>query len=50
VTWYRAGLPVEQVHTSDAACDTLQEDGVLVRWPDGVDFYADINVALNAGG
>jgi hypothetical protein len=51
VTWYRAGLPVEQVHTTDAACDTLQDDGVLVRWPYGVeDFYADINVALNAGG
>lgn len=51
VTWYRAGLPVEQVHSTDAACDTLQDDGVLVRWPYGAaGFYADINVALNAGG
>ncbi len=51
LTWYRAGLPVEQASVTDAACGTWQEDGVFFRWPYGIeDFYADIDAALNASG
>jgi hypothetical protein len=41
LTWYRAGLPVEQASASQTGCAMWHDDGVFVHLPVNVDtFYA----------
>jgi hypothetical protein len=50
LTWYRAGLPVEQANVDDADCGFWREDGVLFHRPYGEQvLYADIDAALRVG-
>jgi hypothetical protein len=47
LTWYRAGLPVEQAHVDDTGCAIWRDDGVFFRRSYGAQtLYADIEAAL----
>jgi hypothetical protein len=51
LTWYRAGLPVEQASANRRDCAFWTDDGVFVRLPVNAEaFYADINAAVHASG
>jgi hypothetical protein len=51
LTWYRAGLPVEQASVSRTACAIWADDGVFSRLPRADQaIYADIYAAVNASG
>jgi hypothetical protein len=51
LTWYRAGLPVEQASADRTGCAFWRDDGVLSHRPYGAEvLYADINAAVHAGG
>ena len=51
LTWYRAGLPVEQASANRTSCAFWQDDGVFFHRPYGAAaLYADIYAAVNASG
>ncbi len=51
LTWYRAGLPVEQASANRTGCAFWRDDGVFFHMPvNAPAFYADINAAVNASG
>ena len=51
LTWYRAGLIVEQASGDRTGCGIWQDDGVFLHRPSGADpFYADIHTAVTASG
>jgi hypothetical protein len=51
LTWYRAGLPVEQASADDTGCAFWQDDIVFFHTPYGAEtLYADIQAAVTAGG
>jgi hypothetical protein len=51
LTWYRAGLPVEQASSDPTSCGNWQSDGIFVHgaiYPNVL--YADIAAATGSGG
>ncbi len=50
LTWYRAGLPVEQASTDPSGCRRWQSDGVFVHSGDQEMLNADIDAVVSARG
>ena len=51
LTWYRAGLPVEQASANRTDCAFWRDDGVFTHTPHNAEvLYADIEAAVNASG
>lgn len=50
LTWYRAGLPVEQASSDPTGCALWESDGVFVFGGIGTTLYADIDAAITARG
>ncbi|HEV2238038.1 MAG TPA: hypothetical protein VGR57_15365 [Ktedonobacterales bacterium] len=51
LTWFRAGLPIEQASVKRTGCAFWQDDGVFFHVPAGAEtMYADIEAVVTAGG
>ncbi len=49
LTWYRAGVPIEQASVDDLGCAIWRDDGVFFHRPYGDQvLYADIDAAIAA--